>query len=136
MARETRFSRRLIGSAVREFVEQAKAGKVRSRIITWSSRIIYVFVCYMLGEDYRMPIAELGNRGFVARHLVGGGDLVVGVGLGHYVSGVGSTSDLMCMNLSNWSGDDDDTARKMIIDLGYFSEANSRHSHENEYPVW
>jgi hypothetical protein len=135
MAREPRLSRRLLGSGVREFLEQAKARKLRSRILIAPGGNIYVFVFFSADEDSKSRTGELGCRCWIARHTVGRGEIIVGVGLSEHVPAVGSASDLIYMNLPNWSAEDDEKAAKMKADLGFFAEAGIQHSHVDEYPV-
>ncbi len=135
MARETRFARRILGRGVREFLEQAKDGKLRSRILNGPSGVIYVLMFFPAGEDPKFRIAELCNRCFLARHAIGSGDTVIGVGISEYVQGAGSASDLIYLNVTDWSAADDETAVRMKADLGFFAEAAIRRRHEDEYPV-
>lgn len=135
MARETRFSRRILGRSVREFLEQAVAGKLHSRMLCSTSGVIYVFVFFSLGEDANFRIAELGNRCFIARHLVGCGDTVIAVGRGKHVPGVGSTSDLFYLYLDRWTAEDDEMAASMMAGTGNFARATTQRSHEDEYPA-
>jgi len=134
MARENRFSRRVLGRGFREFLQQATAGKVRSRLLIGPSGIIYVFVFFERQEDYALRIAEVGNRCFIARNKVGAGDIVIGVGMSRYAPGSGSASDLIYMNLSNWSPADDETALRMRADLHFFEGTSAQQLHEDEYP--
>jgi hypothetical protein len=135
MARENRFARRCLGRGFLEFLRQATARKLRSRLLTGPSGVIYVFVFFEPDKDATFRIAEVGNRCFVARHRVGVGDVVVGVGIGRFAPGVGSTSDLVYLKLPNWSTADDETAVRMKADLGFFETSSTQHSHEDEYPA-
>jgi hypothetical protein len=135
MARENRFARRLLGRGVREFLQQATAGNLRSRLLTGPSGVIYVLVFFASDEDDRYRIAELGNRCFIARHKAGVGDIVVGVGISKYAPHSGSASDLVYLYLPNWSAADDETAIRMTADLGFFEGTSAQHSHEDEYPA-
>jgi hypothetical protein len=135
MAREDRFSRRFLGRGVREFLLQATTGGLRSRLLNGPSGIIYVIVSFASEEDSASRIAEVGNRCFIARHTVGAGDIVIGVGIGRYAPGSGSASDLVYLNLPNWSAADDEMAVKMKASLGFFTGASTQHSHEDEYPA-
>jgi hypothetical protein len=134
MARENRFGRRVLGQGLREFLEKAVAGGLRSRVLVGPSGVIYVLVRFEENDDARYRRAELGNRCFVARHMVGTGDTIVGVGIGEYVPRRGSTSDLIYMHLPCWSAEDDEHASKMKAALGFFDGASVRKSHEDEFP--
>ena len=135
MAREPRLSRRLLGRAVREFLEQAKAKKLRARAVVAPSGNIYVFVFFPASENPKSRTTELGCRCLLARHKVGRGDIIVGVGLSEHVPGVGSASDLINMNLPDWSAADDEKVARMKERLGYFAGAAIQHSHVDEYPT-
>ncbi len=70
-----------------------------------------------------------------ARHMKGSGSIVIGIGIGKYAPGSGSTSDLIYLNLADWSSTDAESAVKMAEGLGFFRDSASQHSHEDEYPV-
>jgi hypothetical protein len=67
--------------------------------------------------------------------MVGTGDTIVGVGIGEYVPGRGSTSDLIYMHLPSWSAEDDEHANRMKAALGFFDGASVQNSHKNEFPA-
>jgi len=94
-----------------------------------------VLVFFGSGEDAEHRIAELRARCFCARHKHGSGSVVIGIGIGKYTPGSGSTSDLIYLNLADWSSTDAENAVKMTEGLGFFRDSASRHSHEDEYPV-
>ena len=135
MARENRFGRRVLGQGLREFLEKAVAGQLRSRVLVGPSGVIYVLVRFQGADDAQYRRAELGNRCFLARHMVGTGDTIVGVGIGEYVPGRGSTSDLIYMHLPSWSAEDDEHANRMKAALGFFDGASVQNSHKNEFPA-
>jgi hypothetical protein len=135
MARENRFARRLLGRGVREFLRQATARKLRSRLLTGPSGIIYVFVFFESDEDAAFRAAEVGNRCYIARHKIGTGDVVIGVGIGRHVPGLGSASDLVYLKLPIWSAADDEMALRMKANLGFFESSLTQHSHQEEYPT-
>jgi hypothetical protein len=103
-------------------------------VLVGPSGVIYVLVYFRAGEDAQHRRAELGNRCFLARHLIGRGDTVVGVGLGEYQPGTGSTSDLIYLQLLDWSSADDDHAVQMKAALGLFDKATIHQSHDDEFP--
>src|SRR3546814_3655463 len=70
ISRETRFSRRILGRGVREFLEQAKAGKLRSRILNGPSGVIYVLVFFPAGEDPKFRITERSEERRVGKECV------------------------------------------------------------------
>ena len=62
MAREDRFSRRLLGKAFWEFFELAKGNKVRSRMTKSPSEVVYVFLAMRHGTPREFRTAELVER--------------------------------------------------------------------------
>jgi hypothetical protein len=135
MAREPRFYRRGLGRHAHEFFDQAKAGKLRSRILNSPSGVIYVLAFFSQHEDLKNQSAELGARCLIARHQIGKGDTVIGIGIGRHVSGKGSVSTLCYVKCPNWSAQDDAQAVKMKSSMGFFAKSALRHSHEDEYPT-
>jgi len=133
VAREPRLSRRILGKALREFL--SKSDKLRSRLLVAPGGTIYVFVWFRPDEEPKHRAAELGCRCMAARHKVGHGDTIVGVGLSKHVQSVGSASDLIYLHLPDWSAADEEKVAKMRQDLGYFAEANIQRSHVDEYPA-
>jgi hypothetical protein len=131
MARETRFSRRSLGRNVREFLEQAKEGKIRARAIVGVRGVIYVLVYFKAGENDKYRVAELSGRCCAARLKAGHGHTVIGVGIGEYKEGVGATSDLVYMRLDDWSQMEKDAE---LRGFGYFAGSEMRNVHEQEYP--
>lgn len=133
MALETRFSRRVLGEAVREFLREAKAKKLRSRALLSPSGVIYVLVYFNPADELQNRTPELALRCVAARKKVGKGDVVVGIGIGEYESGKGSTSDLVFLQPEDWPQFILES-ENALQSLGYFSEASVRHSHHEEYP--
>jgi len=133
VAREPRLSRRILGKALREFLVQSD--KLRSRALIAPGGTIYVFVWFHPDEDPKHRTAELYCRCMAARHKVGHGDTIVGIGLSKNMQGMGSASDLIYMHLPDWSAADDEKAAKMQQELGFFAKADIRHSHVDEYPA-
>ena len=134
MARECRFSRRGLGRGVREFFEEARAGKLRSRIVRGLSGILYVFVYFGSGEDHEYRTAELTARCLIARHRHGQGDAVVGVGISKHIEGLGTASDLVYVDVRAWSAADDARAAAMASDFGFFRSPVTKQTCEEEYP--
>ena len=91
-------------------------------------------VFFSRGEDAKYRIAELGNRCYLARRKIGVGNIIVGVGIAKHIDGVGSTTDLVHLNLPYWSPDDDEKAAAIEHDLGFFEKSKIKHIFEDEYP--
>jgi hypothetical protein len=77
MAREDRFARRILGKALREFLEMRRS---RSRLMASPSGVAYVFLAIPYGTGPKVLEAELGTRCFVARGLMQSSYTVVGIG--------------------------------------------------------
>ncbi len=134
MSRETRLSRRLLGRGVRGVFELAKARKIRSRILCGPSGVIYILAYFSAGIETKLRTAELLARCFVARHQVGRGNIVIGIGISEYLTGRGSASDIIYMNYPNWSNLDDERAVRMKNELDFFKDAIVQNRYEDEYP--
>ena len=89
----------------------------------------------MKDEQPKSRESELGCRCLAARHRVGRGDVIVGIGLSDYVPSVGSTSNLIYMHVPDWSAADDERATRMQADLGYFAKSAVNCVHADEYPT-
>jgi hypothetical protein len=135
MAQEPRLERRALGKAVREFVQLAKAKKVKSRILTSNQQTIYVLVYFSATAEPKSRTSELGCRCLVARHKIGHGNKIVGIGLSDHIPGQGSTTDLIYIWKTEWSAEDDATAARMAADLNYFGNPVIQKRHEDEFPL-
>lgn len=133
VARESRFSRRILGKALRDFI--AQTDKIRSRALFSPNGVIYVLVWFHPDEEPKYRASELYCRCMVARRKVGRGDKVVGIGLSPHVEGMGSASDLILIHLPDWSEADDAKVEKMQRELGYFAQGEVQHFHTDEYPA-
>jgi len=104
MAHENRLARRLLGRRLREFLENSGSVRLRSRIICCGiSNVIYVVVRFGPKDCDKSRAAELGTRCLIARQRVGKGNTVIGIGIGQFVPGHGSTSDLIYIDTSEWT---------------------------------
>jgi hypothetical protein len=131
MARETRFARRTLGRQLQQFLGQATARKIRARAINGERGVIYVLVFFRSDEEERFRVAELMGRCKAARLKIGHGHTVIGVGIGEYKEGVGSTSDLVYIQMDDWTPVEQDEA---LRNLGFFGKSEMRNVHEDEYP--
>lgn len=133
MARETRFHRRALGMALQKFLTMAKENNLRSRAVMSPSGIIYVFVYFTSADEFKSRTPELALRCVAARRKAGQGDAVVGIGIGEYELGKGSTSDVVYLRPANWS---EFIARSepALEASGYFSKSSVQKYHHDEYP--
>lgn len=136
MAREDRFCRRALGKSFREFLQLATEGKLRSRIIQSPSGALYVFVFFRKNELPRDRTAELGARCFVARGKINdGGHVVTGIGMSEYDPSIGSATDIMYLDLGDWTPDDDREAQRLENEFGFFHNRPVVHLRQDEYPT-
>ena len=132
MAREDRFSRRVLGKAFREFLDQSH--QIRARMTKSPSGVVYVFLATPHGYPRETRTAELSNRCFVARGLSPDAQLIVGVATEQYAPGQGISLDLVHMYKPEWTGKDQEIMEGMQRDLGYFVKPRVTQSSEDEYP--
>lgn len=102
MARESRFSRRMLGDALSEFLHLAANKRVISRMVRSHLGVGYVFMVADPDDDVDMRNKELGLRCFVARGKIG---CEVVVGLATERPGLlrGFSWSLVYLNHPNWS---------------------------------
>ena len=134
MAREDRFSRRILGKSFTEFYELARQKKVRSRISRGTSNITYVFLCMPHGEDRAYRKVELECRCLVARGLNKNCDTVIGLATERYEEGKGFSLDLINLNIPKWTDELQKQIEYAQKEFGYFANPQSTLVHEDEYP--
>ncbi|HLJ18340.1 MAG TPA: hypothetical protein VKV15_27870 [Bryobacteraceae bacterium] len=134
MAKENRFSRRILGKSFREFIDQSSAGKVRAQMLKAHSEIVYVFLALPHTEDRQFRVAELGTRCFVARGLHPGCKTVIGLATEQYERGNGFSFDLFFLYEELWTDDNQRAMERIQRDCGFFVRPEKSHSREDEYP--
>jgi hypothetical protein len=132
MAQEDRFSRRLLGAAFKEFVDESKSTGL-ARMLKSPSGTVYVFLAMPHGtpREYRKMI--LANRCFVARHLNPDSPTVIGLATERYQP-EGFSLDLAYVHIPEWGEDERLVAEKMQKELGYFVSPMIRSERVDEYP--
>lgn len=136
MARENRFSRRLLGKSLRGFLLDAKASKTRSRYVKSLSGVVYVFAYFRLGEDRRFRIAELTARCLVALDSTDNiGGTAVGIGFSEFNPSIGSETDLIHMEVDPARTEWRREAEMLKNEFGYFKNPVSHHLDEDEFPL-
>jgi hypothetical protein len=120
---------------VREFLEQARAKKVRSRIlVSKQNNTIYVLGYFGAREEPKSRESELGLRCLVAKAKIGQCDTIVGIGLCEHDPQKGSASILIYMHLPDWSETDQEGAIKIGKEFGFFKSPVAHNLHYEEYP--
>jgi hypothetical protein len=138
LAKENRFSRRMLGNALYDFLEQSKAGKVRARIAPARSEAVYVFLTSSADTAREDRKIELTARCFAALRRYPNATAVVGIGMN--VPGEkpvdGFTTELVMLQKEgpSWPTDFLEWARTAQEELGYFKAPNITKVHEDEYP--
>lgn len=134
MARENRFSRRVLGKALKEFLILAQAGNINSRIVPSPSEIAYVFLYVRSDLSFQDIQAELGCRCFIARGMLSKHRTIIGVAIQEWAAGKGSSSSLVYLHKEAWGDDDKTTMRAMQESTGFFATPLTKRVSENEYP--
>ena len=135
MAREHRLSRRMLASAMRDFVEQAMNSPLRSRTLCGDSGVIYVLVFFKLTEDGKMRLAVLNDRIALARHTIGKGNTVIGFGFVKSEADTIAVCELGYLDVSEWSALDDARAEKLKAERNFEARLTRRSETEREYPT-
>lgn len=135
MAREDRYSRRLLGRAFQEFIETGVAKKIRSRMIASESGIVYVFLACPHGTEREHRKRELVLRCFVARGRYQDRETVVGIATEQHDRCKGSSLDLAYLRIPDWNQERQQMMEKIQAELGYFHKPIVTALSEPEYPV-
>lgn len=132
MARENRFSRRVLGRAFSEFVQDVRKGKTKARLIQSLSGVRYVFLRMPPNEDREKHLPELRLRCYVARGMLHDSSTVIGLGVSDGANGFALT--LLYYDHPEWTAEDVERARQIQEELDYFRVSRARQIHEEEYP--
>jgi hypothetical protein len=134
MARENRFSRRLLGKSLREFLQLNADKKVRSRKMNSPSGITYVF----LGReplDLKSRKAELLARCLIARRDHPENKTVIGIGMSGYIAEKGFSLELVYVSMPEFRDEEHNSLLELREIAGYFTSPEVRHYHEDEFPI-
>jgi hypothetical protein len=132
MARENRFSRRILGGAFKEVLDESRRTSL-ARMLEAPSGVIYVFFAAPRDYDRQVRQAELANRCFVARGLHPSSTTVIGIATERYEP-EGFSLDLCQLCLPRWTPEHQREMAAMQTELGYFVSPRKTVSHEDEYP--
>lgn len=123
MNRENRFGRRQMSQSLIEVIGDEKTKpSIKARIVYSTlegSNIIYVFMTRP-HNDREFGVKELQMRCLVARSLFKDRNIVIGIGIDPYNKGKGFSKDLLYMDLTNWTEDQNQQAEQIKEELGYF----------------
>lgn len=131
MARENRFSRRMLSEAFRHFHQ---GGTIRSRIVRSPSGVVYVFLATSHGYDRQRRRNELLGRMFIARGTIPDSTIVVGLATEEYDPSRGFSLDTAAYLKPEWSEEDQTLMEKMQADTGAFVNPIWSSERMDEYP--
>ena len=124
LALESRHNRVVLGQAIKEFINP-KPGTFNTSRITHSPnnrKIIYVFLLRDASSSDRMLILdELQLRLYVAREILGEGDIAIGIGMDSENS-AGYSYDLCTMDFSDWTKEDSKYSQQIQSQLGFYKQ--------------
>ena len=131
MAREDRFSRRLLSKAFREF---HRNGKIRSRVVQSPSGVVYVFLVRPKRTDRTLRRNELLTRMFIARGMHQAATIVVGLATEECESGTGFSIDSAAYLKKEWTAEDQTRMESLQRTTGAFEAPSWSRYQEDEYP--
>ena len=133
MAQENRFSRRVLGDAFQEFVDESVTHPL-ARMMLAPSGIVYVFLAWPRDARRDVRQMELQNRCFVARGLHPESTTAVGIATEQY-SKEGLSLDIAVHHQPEWGDEHQNMLKKMQEDLGYFASPRRTEQSVDEYPL-
>ena len=133
MAKENRFSRRVLGQQIADIVRTPKT-KRRSQILQAQSGIVYVLHVSEKGRDRTQRRLELQYRCYVAKRRYPSSPIVVGIATEH-LDKSGQSFDACYQEYDKWTEEDEKNALEIEEKLGFFRHAEQKHSHIDEYPT-
>lgn len=134
MAREKRFSRRVLSKSYAEFIRSVKDNKIRSRYVQSPSGVPYVFLQRPHGYDRSQRRAELANRCFVVRGFYPDQTTVVGIATEEYDPEKGTSFDVVVFSKDKWTAEDKARVESLQNEMGYFEKPRKTRIQEDEYP--
>jgi hypothetical protein len=138
MARETRFARRLLGGAFREFLELAGKGELRARRAQSLSGVGYVFFAYDSDSSPEQRKQELVCRCLASLCGFEQCSTIIGVDINKPGEKPRDayTSDLVLLQRGGepWPEEYLEKARACRDELGYFKTPRQTHVDVDEYP--
>jgi len=135
MARETRFARRMLSDTFLEFLNLARQGTHRSRMVGSPSGVVYVFLARPASTNRETRIAELATRCFIARGMRQDAATVIGIATEVPGSGGGVSFDVCRIHKPEWSDEDAQELSRLQERTGAFKEAVWSSEHVKELPI-
>lgn len=134
MAKESRFSRRVLSRAFIEFVDGARKGELRARYAPSMSGISYVFLAAPMREGRQARQAELVARSLVIRRDYPQSKTVVGIATETPSRIRGHTVDLSYLHVDEWNDELEQKALEAKNELGLFQKPKYAPFDDYEYP--
>ncbi|MBA7542700.1 hypothetical protein ES705_35024 [subsurface metagenome] len=138
LAKEDRFSRRVLSSSFLDFIGYHEKPKAKARIMKSPSNQVYVFLLSenreLNNEEREARQKELAMRCFVAKGLYQDVDTIVGIATEQYVKGGGYSYDLYSIYKKEWTEEDTRLMGELQSNFGYFLNPTSEKVDFNEYP--
>lgn len=136
MARETRFSRRVVAQGFNAFMRDAANERTRARVMPSLSGVRYVFLASGRDEDREERRRELDLRCFVARGMDDfAGDTVVGIATERHKQNEGFSLDAVRITKPQWTKHDQRIMEGIQRDLGYFANPLRSRASGDEFPL-
>ena len=132
MARESRFSRRVLGEAFKEFLEESTT-HAHATMLQAPSGVVYVFLAYPRAASREAAKRELQMRCFVARGLHRESKTVVGIATEQY-SPEGYSLEVAVHHQPEWREEHQQRLNQIQRDLGYFVSPRRAEQSYDEYP--
>jgi len=132
MAKETRFFRRMLGNAFRDFMDDKE---IDSRTLTSPSGVAYVFLKQPHSEDREYRKAELVARCYVVRDKMTLANPVIGIATEKREEGSGFSLDGVLLEVTTWTPEMHAYAAEAREKFGFFKAPRRTHRHEDEYPI-
>lgn len=120
MAKESRFSRRVLSEMVSEFWDRALQQGAGSRIMFSDEGVIYVLTHFAHDKANTEKFAILEKLCFLARHVAGKGQVVLGIGFTPYGTGDGFTNVLSYVEIGEWTQEHSRQAAELQAKLNIF----------------
>ena len=134
MAKEIRFSRRVLSQQIDDILRTTPKTKRRSKLLQSQSGIIYVLLVSEKGRDREDRRRELELRCYVAKNIFPSSPIVVGLATEHY-DPEGHSFDACYLQYEKWTKEQQKLARKVQEELGLFTKTRLESLHVEEYPA-
>jgi len=134
MAREDRFCRRVLGKSYSEFLLDAKARKIRARLMRSPSEMSYVLLRMPADEDRERLLAEMRRRCLVARSLSSASPTIIGIGVTDLPEQDAFSITVVQHSFPEWTEAHEKLAKEIQDTLGEFRSSRLTSVPEDEYP--